>query len=588
MARPESLAQSLPGIWRLLRFMKPYISRQKAVLTGAFSALFLGVLMRALEPWPLKWVFDYVILPPQQGAGSQAGSLQTWAAAQPPLVVVGWACAALILILLLRSVCMYYEKVGFAVVGNRVLTQVRAALFRHIQNLSMSFHNQSRSGDLLIRVMGDIGMLKQISVTAFMPLVGNVLVLLMMAGLMLWLHWKLALVVLVSAPLYWIPTISFGRKIRDLSRVQRQREGKMAAGTMEMIGAMQVVQTLSLEDAFADQFTSDEQKGLKEGVKFRRLLAKLRGTVQLMTGVSSAAVLFYGTWLVLQGELTAGSLLVFLSYLKAAFKPLQNFAKYSGRVAKASAAGDRVIDLFDIEPEVRDLPDAVPAPRFEGHVRYKDVAFSYDGRQRVLDGINFEIAPGQTIAIVGESGAGKSTLAELLPRLHDPSAGSVTIDGRDIRCWTLASLRAQISFVLQDTLLFAASIRENISYGNLSASDAEIEEAAKLAAAHRFIMELPDGYDTVIGERGVTLSVGQRQRIAVARAAVSGAPLLILDEPLTGLDTDNQELVLGALERLAHDRTTLMITHDLRHTRKADLVLHLVDGRIVERQTGAD
>lgn len=588
MARPESLAQSLPGIWRLLRFMKPYISRQKAVLTGAFSALFLGVLMRALEPWPLKWVFDYVILPPQQGAGSPAGPLQTWATAQPPLVVVGWACAALILILLLRSVCLYYEKVGFAVVGNRVLTQVRAALFRHIQNLSMSFHNQSRSGDLLIRVMGDIGMLKQISVTAFMPLVGNVLVLLMMAGLMLWLHWKLALVVLVSAPLYWIPTISFGRKIRDLSRVQRQREGKMAAGTMEMIGAMQVVQTLSLEDAFADQFTSDEQKGLKEGVKFRRLLAKLRGTVQLMTGVSSAAVLFYGTWLVLQGELTAGSLLVFLSYLKAAFKPLQNFAKYSGRVAKASAAGDRVIDLFDIEPEVRDLPDAVPAPRFEGHVGYKDVTFSYDGRHRVLDGISFEAAPGQMIAIVGESGAGKSTLAELLPRLHDPSAGSVTIDGRDIRSWTLASLRAQISFVLQDTLLFAASIRENISYGNLSASDAEIEEAAKLAAAHRFIMELPEGYDTVIGERGVTLSVGQRQRIAVARAAVSGAPLLILDEPLTGLDRDNQELVLAALERLAHDRTTLMITHDLRHTRKADLVLHLVDGRIVERQTGAD
>jgi len=298
VARPEKLSQALPGIWRLLIFMKPYIRRQKAVLSGAFAALFLGVAMRALEPWPLKFVFDYVILPQRPGTtqGNDGGRLDAWLSAASPLSLVAWSSAALVLILLIRSICLYYEKVGFAVVGNRVLTQVRAALFRHIQTLSMSFHNRSRSGDLLVRVMGDIGMLKQISVTAFMPLLGNVLVLAMMAALMLWLHWKLALVVLVSAPLYWIPTLHFGRKIRDVSRVQRQREGKMASGTAEMISAMQVVQTLSLEDAFADQFTSDEQKGLKEGVKFRRLLAKLRGTVQLMTGVSTAAVLFYGTW----------------------------------------------------------------------------------------------------------------------------------------------------------------------------------------------------------------------------------------------------------------------------------------------------
>ncbi len=577
MAKRPSLAKALPGIWNLLVFMRPYIRKQRPVLAGAFGALFFGVLMRALEPWPLKFVFDYVILPPADQA-----ALGGWLGALGPLQLVGLSAAALVLILLVRSVCLYYEKVGFAVVGNRVLTQVRGTLFRHIQCLSMAFHNKARSGDLLVRVMGDIGMLKQISVTAFMPMLGNAMVLVLMAGLMLWLHWKLALLVLVSAPLYWIPTIRFGKRIQKVSREQRKREGKMAAGTAEMIGAMQVVQTLALEDAFADQFTSEDQKSLKEGVKFRRLLAKLRGTVQLMTGVSTALVLFYGTWLVIEGELTAGSLLVFLSYLKAAFKPLANFTKYSGRIAKASAAGERVIDLFQTEPDVTDLPGAEPAPAFRGGVRFEDVSFEYEPGHRIIENISFDVEPGQLVALVGASGAGKSTIMEMIPRLHDPVSGRVTIDGRDVRDFTLASVRSQVSFVLQDTLLFAASIRENIAYGAPEAAEEDIVRAAQQAAAHDFIMAQPDGYDTVVGERGVTLSVGQRQRIAVARAAISHSPILVLDEPTTGLDEDNQKVVLDALTGLARGRTTFMITHDLRDAQRADLVLVLDRGRIVE------
>jgi ATP-binding cassette subfamily B protein len=408
-----------------------------------------------------------------------------------------------------------------------------------------------------------------------------VLVLVFMAILMLWLHWQLALLVLISAPLYLIPTVRFGRRIQKLSRTQRQREGKLAAGTMEMIGAMQVVQTLALEDAFAEQFSSEEKSGVKEGVQFRRLLAKLRGTVQLMTGVSSAAVLFYGAYLVIQGELTAGSLLVFLSYLRAAFKPLANFTKYSGRIAKASAAGERVMDIFYTEPDVKNLPGAVDAPRFKGRVRFEGVEFAYEPGHPVLEAIDFEVEPGQLVALIGPSGAGKSTIVEMIPRLHDPGAGRVLIDGHDIKAFTLASLRSQISFVLQDTLLFAASIRENIAYGAPSASDEQIIAAAKCAAAHEFILAQPNGYDTVVGERGVTLSVGQRQRIAIARAAIHDAPILILDEPTTGLDEENQEIVLEALTRLAERRTTFMITHDLEHVRRADRVLVLQRGRIV-------
>lgn len=577
MAKPDSLSKSLPGIWNLLRFVRPYLRQQKMVLAGAFSALFLGVVMRALEPWPLKFVFDYVILPPVGGELPGA----SWLPTDRPMSLVAIAAGILVVILMIRSICLYYEKVGFAIVGNRVLTQVRARLFRHIQCLSMAYHHRSRSGDLMTRVMGDIGMLKQVSVTAFMPLIGNLLVLGLMAALMLWLHWKLALLVLVSAPLYAFPTLHFGRRIQKVSRQQRQREGKLAADAMEMIGAMQAVQTLSLEDTLAGQFSNVEQKGVGEGVKFRRLLAKMRGIVQLMTGLSTAAVLFYGAYLVMQGELTAGSLLVFLSYLKAAFKPMANFTKYSGRLAKASAAGERVMDVMGTEPEVRDLPGAVEAPKFHGAVKFEGVSFAYQPGHPVMEAIDFEVKPGQVIAIIGSSGAGKSTLVGMIPRLHDPSTGRVLIDGRDIREFTLASLRAQVTFVLQDTMLFATTIRENIAYGAPAASDEQIVSAARRAAAHEFIMAQPDGYDTIVGERGVTLSAGQRQRIAIARAAVNEAPILILDEPTSSLDEENREIVIEALTELTVRRTTFLITHDRDQVRQADLVLALGRGRIV-------
>ncbi|MFB3076952.1 MAG: ABC transporter ATP-binding protein, partial [Lysobacterales bacterium] len=304
----------------------------RPLLAGSFLALFAGVAMRALEPWPLKFVFDTLILP----SGTQVHPSE-WIQGLEPMTLVALAAMSLVIILGMRGLCAYYQKVGFALVGNRVLTRVREALFRHIQCLSLSFHSKARSGDLIVRVVGDIGLLKDVAVTAFMPLIGSILILASMAGLMLWLNWKLALLVLLSAPLYWLPTLLLSRKIQRASRTQRKRESAMASTAAESINAMQVVQTLSLDDAFADQFTHQNEKSLKEGVRVKRLLARLEGTVQLMTGVSAAAVLFYGTVLVLRGALSAGELLVFLSYLKAAFKPMQDFAKYSGRMAKASA-----------------------------------------------------------------------------------------------------------------------------------------------------------------------------------------------------------------------------------------------------------
>ena len=471
---------------------------------------------------------------------------------------------------------------GFALVGSKVLTAVRGALYRHLQCLSLSFHDRRHSGELIVRVISDIGMLRDVAVTAFMPLVASLLILGSMAGLMLWLHWKLALLVLATLPLYGLPAVRLGKRIQKVSRDQRNREGAMATTAAESMGAIHVVQALSLEDTFSKAFSGQNKKSLKEGVQARRLSARLQGTVQIMIALSTSLVLFYGARLVLQGVLTPGDLLVFLSYLKAMFKPMQDFSKYTARLAKASASGERIISLFEQTPEIRDRADAVPAPAFRGAVHFDHVTFGYEPGLPVLNNVDLTVPAGCRVAIVGPSGNGKSTLVSLLPRLYEPTEGAVRIDGVDIRGYTLATLRAQIAIVLQDNLLFAASIRDNIAYGAPGASVEDIEAAARLANAHDFIVALPEGYDTPVGERGVTLSAGQRQRIAIARAAVRRAPILILDEPTTGLDEANEQAVFEALERLAEDRTTFLITHDLYRAARADRIVYLEHGRIRE------
>jgi ATP-binding cassette subfamily B protein len=584
-------AAALPARRRLVaelrhnfRHFWPYVRERRLLVAGSFAALLCEIGMRLLEPWPLKLVFDRVFAESPPGRLRHLPILSSLS----PMALLAAAALAIVLITGLRSLAAYANTVGFATIGNHVLSNVRRDLYERLQGLSLSFHSKARSGDLLVRVTRDVDMLTDVTVTAVLPLLVNFSIMTGMVGLMFFMNWRLALAAMACAPLFWISATRLTGKIREASRSQRQREGAMAATAAESFGAMKVVQALSLEGEFRRAFSKQNVKSLTEGVKSSRLAARLERTVDLLIAISTALVLWYGARLVIRRSLSPGELLVFLAYLKSTFKPVQDFAKYTGRLGKASAAGERVVDLLERTPEIHDLPGAVAAPAFRGAVRFVDVGVAYEPGQHVLRDVTFDVAPGQSVALAGRSGAGKSTLASLLLRLYDPVEGRVEIDGRDVREYTLASLRSQISVVLQDTVLFAASVRDNIAFGAPGTPPEEIEAAARLANAHEFIEALPEGYDTVLGERGVTLSGGERQRIAIARAAVRRAPIVILDEPTTGLDESNARAVTDAFERLARGPTTVLITHDLARAARADLIVLLDEGRVQERGTHAE
>jgi ATP-binding cassette subfamily B protein len=578
-AKPQQLQRLVPTLARMVRRFAPHLRKQRHLIIFSTLAVLAEVVFRLLEPWPLKYVFDRVLR-----VRPKIGPIGVdWIDSLDKAHLMTVLAVALVVITTLRALSAYANAVGFALIGNRVLTDVRSELYKHLQCLSLSYHTRARGGDLIVRVISDIGMLKDVAVTAMLPLLANVLILIGMFSFMLWRDLELGLLSMATMPLFALSTMKTSRKINDAVRRQRTRESAMAATAGESMGAIKTVQALSLERKFSASFAGNNNKSLRDGVQASKLAAKLERSVDVMTAIATALVLWRGAALVVAGRLTPGDLIVFLRYLQTAFRPVRDFAKYTGRLAKASAAAERVLDVLEREPDVRDLPGAVEAPRLRGEIVFDRVTFEYEPGRPALENLQLTIDPGQHVAIVGPSGGGKTTLSNLVMRLYDPTSGVVRIDGRDLREYTLESLRGQISVVLQDSLLFAASIRDNIAYGAPDATPQQIESAARLAGAHEFIQCLPDGYDTTVGERGVTLSGGQRQRIAVARAAVRAAPIVILDEPTSGLDEHNAALVTGALERLTEGKTVLSITHDLSLASRADAILFIDDGRIVER-----
>jgi ATP-binding cassette, subfamily B, bacterial len=580
--RSTKWRQMLPGLRRIFRHLRPHLGPERGLIVGAVAALLLATVFRLAEPWPLKFILDRVI--PAGGADTGSGIAVVDALSSSQLLA---ACAVgVVLVIGLRALAQYLSTIGFAIAGNRVLTRVREQLFTHLQRLSLRFHDRQRAGDLTLRVVSDVGMLKEAAVTAFLPMLANILVIAGMAGVMLWVNWQLALLAFLPLPLLWFATTRIGKRIQAVSKKQRQREGAMAATASEALGAMRLVQALGLEARIGRDFKGASSKDLKEGVRAKRLAAGLERSVDLLVAVSIAVVLWQGARLVIAGALTPGDLVVFITYLKNSFRPVRQFAKHTSRVAKAVAAGERVIEILETEPAVQDRANALPAPELAGEIRFEQVRFAFE-RGPVLDDLDLVIPAGQCVALLGASGAGKSTITNLVLRLYDPDAGRVLFDGHDARDLGLASLRRQIGVVPQESLLLAASIKDNIKVADPEASDDDIVAAARLADAHGFIEPLPEGYDTMISERGVSLSAGQRQRLSIARAALRRTPILLLDEPTTGLDAASEALVVEALMRVAEGRTTLVVTHDPKLAECCDRVVFIEGGRIVEDSTPA-
>jgi len=578
-ARVVGLRDAVPGLRRTLQQFRPHVREQKRLLAGGAAALFAEVAMRLLEPWPLKFVLDAVVV----SAGADL-SVQQPDDLQQLLLV---ASIAVVAVVALRALSSYVMTICFALAGNRVLTRVRAELYAHLHRLSLAFHDTARTGDLVTRVTGDVGRLQEATVTAALPLVGNMVTLVGMLIVIAILDWQLALLVLLVFPVFAITSVRLTKRISSVSRSQRTAEGALASLATESLSSMKVVQAYSLETQMQTAFGGSNVKSLKDGVQAKKLSAGLERKTDVLVGLATGLVLYVGAQRVLAGALTPGELVVFLTYLKTAFKPLRDVAKYTGRIAKAAASGERIVDVLQTRPDLRDRSWARQAPHFRGDVRFRQVHVSYIAGHPVLGrpgvgGLDLHVHPGERVAVVGPSGAGKSSLVALLSRLRDPDDGTVLIDGHDLCDLTIDSVRAQVAVVLQESVLFATSVRENIAFGLPGATAEQVEQAARLAGAHEFVLALPDGYDTVVGERGATLSGGQRQRLAIARAAIRDAPIVVLDEALTGLDSETESEVVAALGRLTAGRTTFVITHDLDAARDADRVLWIEDGRVLD------
>jgi ATP-binding cassette subfamily B protein len=552
-------------------------------LAVAFVAVIGESAADLLEPWPLKLVFDYV-LGSKKMPGWLTGIVDS-VAGHTKLDILFFAAFSVIAIAAVGAISSYGEKYLTTSVGQWVMHDLRRTLYHHIQRLSLSYHDQKKTGDVISRVTSDIDAVQDFVSQALLGIVVNALTLIGMLAVMFYLNWRFTLIALSVAPFLFAVVYVYTRRIKTASRAVRKKEGEVVSIVQEVLSSIRVVKAFAREDYEQARFEQQSLESVETALRARSLKAKLAPIVQLIVAVGTCLVLWYGVKLVLAGEITAGSLLVFFLYLGKMYKPMRELSKMTDTLSKTAVGYERIKEVIETEREIHNVKGAVAAPPFKGQIEFCHVDFGYAPNNLTLRDVNFKIEPGQLAAFVGPTGAGKSTIASLVARFYDPVKGEVRIDGKDVRTYKIKSVRRQISFVLQENLLFRASIWQNIAYGRPEASRDEIIEAARLANAEEFIMKMPDQYDTLVGERGVTLSGGQRQRIAIARAIIRNSPLLVLDEPTSSLDSASEELVFEALARLIEGKTSIVIAHRLATVKRADVIFVLDDCSIVEQGT---
>lgn len=556
----KSTKKASSGV-RLLAYLKPYWKR----LAVGVAAMLAVTLINLSYPYIVGvGIFDQVLTIRK----SQA--------------LLNLAVLVALVIIVSKQFFTFLQNYSLQYVGQRIVADLRFKLFQHLQNMSIGFHETRRTGEMVSRVINDITLIQSsLSVGLFQTvfysaeLVGIVVI-------TFYLHWRLAFLAFIVFPLAVLVASRVGRLIRTMSRLAQEKTADLAAILQETLAGIRIIKAFTMEEQEEDRFRQKNEANFQANLRSVKASALLTPLVEFFFLLAIVVVLWYGGREVILGKLTVGELIAFFGYIAMTTSPINRMTQQFSLFQQSFAAADRVFEILDQEPEIREVPDAVVLPKIRGEVVFSGVSFAYPKGEVVLSDINLHVQPGEIVALVGPSGAGKTSLVNLIPRFYDPLAGSIFIDGHDIRKIRLSSLREQIGLVPQDPILFGVSIKENISYGRVGATDEEIVAAAKAANAHEFIMKFPDGYDTVLGERGLTVSGGERQRIAVARALLRNPSILILDEATSALDVKSEQLVQEALERLMKGRTAFIIAHRLSTIQFADRIVVLDQGRIVE------
>lgn len=545
---------------RALLYVKPYLFR--AFCAGICTIIAAGG--TAYLPWVIKDMVDQVLR-------------------DKNTEMLNYIAMSIVVIFVIRGIAFYGQSYLMSYVGQRVIIDIRRAVFTKLQRLSMSFYDKNKTGTIMSYVTNDVSALQGALVDNVVEMITESVILIASIVMMIYLDWKLFLVTFGTFPFVLGFIDLFGKRIRKSGSRIQEAAADITSVLQEAVSSARVIKSFVREGYEVARFDKENMNNFRANMKNAQLMATLTPTIEFVAAIGVTIILWYGGNSVINGEITAGSLVAFLTYAVNISNPIKRLSRVIGNIQKALAAAQRVFDVLDLPETIKDSVNAKKLPPAKGKVCFNDVSFSYNPGEQVISNISFDVKPGEMIAFVGPSGAGKSTVASLLPRFYDVDSGSITIDGQDLRGVTLDSLREQVGIVPQETILFNGTVYDNILYGRLDATKEEVEAAAKAANAHNFIMELPDGYNTKLGDRGMNISGGQRQRISIARAILKNPQILILDEATSALDTESERVVQEALDRLMVGRTSFVIAHRLSTIKNADKIMVLEKGQLVEQ-----
>ena len=568
----------------MISLLRTLIRPYRINLFFILCAMLVQTLMSLAAPWPLKIVLDNVV-------GSH--KLPSWLdnvlkpvlAGSSKMQIAAAAAVMVVVIAMVGALASYVANYYTESVGQWVANDLRMRTYHHLERLSLGYFDSHQTGALLSTITTDIQTIQGFASSSTLSIVVDLLTILGMLGIMFWLNWDFTLIVVAVTPLMLVMASRFKNVVKKATHEVRKQQSNMVAVVQQGLESIRVVKAFGRQDLEQEELGKVSRATLDAALKARRVKALLSPMIAIIVSICTAIVLWRGSSLILAGTMTAGALIVFLSYLTQFFKPVKDLATITNQIAQTAVGVERVRGILDADIIIPEFPDALDPQAFRGEIEFNDVAFAYASDAPVLQRVSFTIKPGQMVGIVGATGGGKSTIVSLIPRFYDPTAGTVKIDGVDIRQYKLQAMRNQIGYVLQETVLFRGTIRDNIAYGRAGATPDEILEAAKLANADEFIARMPHGYDTLVGDRGETLSGGQRQRIGIARAIIRNNPILILDEPTAALDTESERAVIEALDRLMRGRTVITIAHRLSTIRNCDKILVLKDGVVAEEGT---